>query len=420
MSRMVKDNVSAKHVILQYKVVGFSWGGIARYMIVAAESLMPCISASVYEAAYSKGGRRFKSSIKTIFYHVAYLFTWASSHGFDLERMLLEGRGIDYKNVRRFARWLEKVISPPIDGEQINGYVSKVLQSSSVFCTWFVENYTPLIAINYVENIDYIKIIESHKKVWALATVIKRHDPIAKDLSDGELEKVNEFFKQRLAKSDKTYGLHLRNYIMWKLIRSFGLRIGEVLAIRLEDLNLAGANPSLEIVRIDERGAGYSDPRTPNNPLVKTFGRLLYFSSEDDELIEFIEDYICKYRVKRSKDSIGRTFFLDHDFLLVTHNCAKLGRALSCSAASKISRLVSTECAFHFHWHLVRHAVFNRLYEAESLIANNATELDHIVYVGGWSSPSSLKIYARRAIRDKSKQSLIRINQAGVINDDRD
>ena len=57
--------------------------------------------------------------------------------------------------------------------------------------------------------------------------------------------------------------------------------------------------------------------------------------------------------------------------------------------------------------------MFNRLYEAASLLENNSTEIDHVVYMGGWSSPDSLKGYARRAIRDKARRELMRLNFEG-------
>src|SRR3546814_11051279 len=88
-----------------------------RYMLVADKTFIPVVSASVYEVSYSLGNRRFKSSIRTIFYHLAFLFTWAGKNGVDIEVMLLEGRGIDFKNVRSFARWLEIVILTSKGGE---------------------------------------------------------------------------------------------------------------------------------------------------------------------------------------------------------------------------------------------------------------------------------------------------------------
>lgn len=413
MPRLTQSPMSVRTVELEYKVIKFTHQHLARYQLVAAKTFVPCLSASVYEVAYSMGNRRYKASIRTVLYHVAFLFTWGKVSGLNIERMLLEGKGIDFRCVRKFANWLEKIISPPVDGPQVNKYVCKILHSCSAFSIWFVENFTPLFAAGLEVNVSYIQLIESHKEVWSSVMVSGKKDLIAHDLTDDELHKIEEFLVGQLSSANVSRGLNLRNNIMWRLVRRFGLRIGELLALRLQDIDLTGSYPFLEIIRIEDRGASYADPRTPNNPLVKTYGRRLYFGPGDEEVIRAIEEYVDKYRVKR-KIKGGFTAYLEHEFLLVSHGNASLGNPLSCSAANKIARMISNECVETFHWHLVRHAVFNRLYEAASLLVNNSTEIDHIVYMGGWSSPGSLKSYVRRAIRDKARRELMRLNVEGV------
>lgn len=416
MTRLTRSSTSVRTVELEYKVIKFTHQHIARYQLVAAKTFVPRLSASVYEVAYSMGNRRYKASIRTILYHVAFLFTWEKISGLNIECMLLEGKGIDFRYVRKFASWLEKIISPPVDGTQVNKYVCKILQSCSAFSIWFVENFTPLSASGLDVNVSYIRLIESHKKVWSGVMVSGKKDHVAHDLTDGDLHKIEKFLVWRLSRADVNRGLNLRNYIMWRLIRRFGLRIGELLALRLEDIDLTGSYPFLEIIRIEDRGAGYADPRTPNNPLVKTYGRRLYFGLGDEGIIRAIEEYVDDYRVKKKIKGAGFTTYLEHEFLLISHGNAKLGSPLSCSAANKIARMISSECVKSFHWHLIRHAVFNRLYEAASLLVDNSTEIDHIVYMGGWSNPGSLKSYVRRAIRDKARRELMRLNVEGVNN----
>ncbi len=415
MLEFASNNLSTRLFGLKYKVIKYSDGRLARYMLTSVETCVPSLSASVYEVAYSMGGRRYKSSIRAIFYHIAFLFTWAKVSCIDIEVMLLEGIGLDFKSIKNFSRWLEKGISPPQDGDQINRYVTKILHSCSSFCLWFVENYTPLVSSLVDSNINYMKLIESHKKAWSDVMSGRESDPVAQDLTDAELRLIEEYLKNRLHNAADKRGMHLRNYILWRLVLRFGLRIGEALAIRLQDLDLTGPHPSLEIIRIEERGRDYVDPRTPNNPLVKTYGRLLYFAPEDEDIIGYIEAYVSEYRVKANKIKRS-TIFLLHDFLFVSHGPSNAGSPLSCSSASKISKDIRLECVSVFHWHIVRHAVFNRLYEAAASIENNATEIDHIVYMGGWGSPNSLNRYAKRAIRDLTRARLLKNNKDRVEN----
>ncbi|WP_323166457.1 hypothetical protein, partial [Pseudomonas bubulae] len=115
-----------------------------------------------------------------------------------IEVMLLEGRGIDFKNVRSFARWLETVILPSQGGDQISRYVTKVLHSCSAFALWFVENFTPLVSYQVDSNVNYVKLIESHKQVWSEVMAGGNADAIAQDLTDDELQLIEKLLKARL------------------------------------------------------------------------------------------------------------------------------------------------------------------------------------------------------------------------------
>jgi integrase len=404
---------ASKRFGLIYKVKKFELNGQGRCVLLNKNTFVLSIAASVYEAAYARGPKRYKSSIYTLFHHVAYLLTWGDSCKFDVEKVLLSGVGLDFISIKKFANWLETVVlSAPAAGP-VNNCIRNILRNCCVFCVWFVKNYTPLVSSNLDSNFRYVELLRSHRECWYEVMVGTKLNPVAPDLSDMELIRIESFLKERVDTAKCDIGLHLRNYILWRLIRSLGLRIGEALALRLQDIDLTGTDASVQIVRIEERGPDYKDPRAPYSPLVKTLGRLLYFSNEDRDLVDYIDLYISKFRVAKKKSGVGNTNFLSHDFLFVSHGTA-FGYALSGASASKIARLIRLQCVPGFHWHLLRHAVFNRLYKAASAIDHNTTEIDHIVYMGGWGSPESLRYYAKRAIRDRTRERMISSNNAGA------
>ncbi|MDP1098161.1 hypothetical protein Q6288_29240, partial [Klebsiella quasipneumoniae] len=74
---------------------------------------------------------------------------------------------------------------------------------------------------------------------------------------------------QKLRRTGFSVGICHRNYLLWRLVKAFGLRIGEALSLRLEDLNLSGSDPYVEIVHLDRRNSNL-DSRVPYNPKVKT------------------------------------------------------------------------------------------------------------------------------------------------------
>ena len=114
-------------------------------------------------------------------------------------------------------------------------------------------------------------------------------------------------------------------------------------------------------MRIDERGKDYHDPR-PSPPRPKTLSRELGFLFENTAFPRLVNDYVSENRYIRSEKNGKKfnKFNLPHDFLLI----AKNGAPLSESTASDISSNISKELGIDFHWHLARHAFFNRAYFA--------------------------------------------------------
>lgn len=411
--------LTQRNIDLAFVVRKFKSGVLARCMLVHVESERPSISVSVYEANYAKSSDRYKGTINTVLHHVAYLFTWAEKNLTDLEARLLGGYGLNLIDIKRFSGWLEKNIQSNAEGVQIPSYPRKIMSSCKDFVIWFVWSFAPITAKELGANYDIHELIKAHKLCWIRNMSGSDSDPIAPDITDTQLGTADSYLKTRMVGSDDEVSCGIRNYLIYRLVKAFGLRIGEALALRLSDISLSGSNPSIEIKRIDERGAAYEDPRSPYHPKVKTRSRLLYFDPRDKDLLSLLEVYISVHRVQ--KKIVGErkvlSIFLAHDFLFIEHGVGNAARPLSCSAATRIASSISQAVGFKFHWHLLRHSTFNRLYEAASKIKNNSTEIDHLVYMGGWSSPESLRLYARRAIRENALRKLSEINRVGVLNE---
>jgi hypothetical protein len=78
-------------------------------------------------------------------------------------------------------------------------------------------------------------------------------------------------------------------------------------------------------------------------------------------------------------------------------------------SAQEIAEKASAETGINFTWHLARHAFFNRAYEAVADIQDptqRQIRLNDLIYWGGWSNEKSLRIYIRRAQRDRAQRAL--------------
>lgn len=390
---------------LAYKVERFDFQGVARFVVYHRYSGNAPMCTSLYEAYLFSRRKPKKGTSGLILQHLIFLYAWAELVNFNLERELLAGSGLQLPEISLFTNWLRNRSRE--DRGLSDGYIAHIIRDCKIFVVWFVKRY---VAAKEHEalNITIHQTALAHHKAWADFELNVKTDLMAEDISDEDYEVIESYFRRGNSLLQNMQGADLRNYIIWRLTWEFGLRIGEVLALRLQDLQLNRNPPYLSIVNLEDRGWKELDPRSPYQPKVKTLSRELGFIFSDTSLLDLLEAYVTKsrYRDFVRNGKTGKSAFLDHDYLLILHNGS--GLPLSGSAAQKISASVAFETGTKFKWHLVRHAFFNRRYTEASAISDNTHLMNNLVYWGGWRSEESLKRYSRRAIRDIARCGLIK------------
>lgn len=204
--------------------------------------------------------------------------------------------------------------------------------------------------------------------------------------------------------------LRLRNAIIFGLLRWTGMRRGELLSLRLDQLDL-GAEPQVWVRRNQD---DKYDPR-PNQPVTKTKERPLPIP---EELAGQIQDYVLSVRAKIAPAR-------KHPYLLVSHRDGPTyGRPLSASALGSRIMATARSAAPEFaqvHPHAFRHH-FN--YELSVKIDTNnanvrahpedpalkpiteAQELDIRAFLNGHRSVASGRFYTRRHVRQQADRAV--------------
>jgi integrase len=228
----------------------------------------------------------------------------------------------------------------------------------------------------------------------------------AKDYEADEISEIERFFVyQAFRKDDHKARNGVRNYLIWRLAIEYGLRIGEILALRVQDLP-SERKPYLEVVRIEHRNDG-ADPRGTNAPKAKTLGRELGQYFQNSRFPELFSIYRSSERWAWAKRKSGRRYqktSFSHPYLLITNS----GAPLSMSSAQAIAQSVKSATSIDFRWHRARHTFFNRAYEKMLEIEDphqRRIRLDGLMYMGGWSSEESLSIYAAAAQRKSARSA---------------
>lgn len=393
---------------LAYQVSPFMVDGKPRFIVQRRGTLEPSKSLSVYEQ-YLTHKTDSHNSVKSTLRQVMYLFTWAISAGIGIEELVLKGEFLTAVQIRQFAYWLKSRGTVKKDGIipfSISGHNSVLMHSAKMIC-WFADHYG--IGVSQLHSeIDRKIISHAQKKLFSNVKTKDRKVKCAPDLTEEEIFAIDQYLRPENRK-DVSPEVAARDYLFWRLTIEFGLREGEIRALRLCDCPHKGQD-YIKIVRIEERGHKYRDPRGANAPRPKTLSRDLGFLFKS-QIPNLISDYTSKHRFKlvERAGKKHKQFLPGHDFLIVNHHRSP-GAPLSRSGIQTMADQISENTGIPFHWHLSRHAFFNRTYEAVVALQDKEdrkVKLMDLVYWGGWSNPESLQLYINRARQTRGQKALM-------------
>ena len=184
-------------------------------------------------------------------------------------------------------------------------------------------------------------------------------------------------------------GTRLRNWLMYGMAIQCGLRRGELLKLRLDDL----PHPDSPGLKIRRRAHDTSDGRR-HRPGVKTIERALELSGE---LCAGLRSYLTSGRP--SGRAPGRT-----PYLFVTAE----GRALSITATNEVAALIAQHAQIDdLSWHSFRHTWAETL--ADELLEQHPEEeaLALLRTLGGWKPRSIMPLhYTQNALAKRANKFL--------------
>lgn len=389
-------------------------GAGVRHVLSERDTQLPKPAASLYEAhlAFKTDSHNTRARELAAF---ASLYAWAVTAKIDLDQLLLMGQGLTAPQVRAFAAWLRRPHA------QANGVIPLSKRSSiniiylttSIICRWFIKQFASPPSGNQERRaIEIEMLLAAQKSAWKEVLIKVRKRSAAPDLTDQEVAAIEQFLKPENRSKTVSESIAWRDYLMWRMAIEFGMRKSEILAMRLSDCPTRAA-PYFKIVRIEERGDGYVDPRS-NPPRPKTLSRDLGLLLNHTVFPRLVADYVSTYRYApvKVRGRHQKKFLLSHDFLIT----AESGDPLSLSSADDVAKAIKKGTGVDFNWHLARHAFFNRAYEGITEAASEEAKeakIADIVQWGGWESPRSLKIYTKRVIAQRARQGLMVWQQGG-------
>lgn len=193
-----------------------------------------------------------------------------------------------------------------------------------------------------------------------------------------------------------------RNRLMILILYYTGIRGGELLNLKIEDINF-----SKNQIRVVRRADELKDPRI-NQPNVKTLERTIPLS---EDLAKEIHDYILNDRrgVKKSK---GTTF------LFITHKSGPtLGDPVSKSSYYKIMSALKavSPILFSLTGHMLRHTWnynFSEIMDAQNLSVSEVKQEQMRSYLMGWKPGSGTAAhYNKRFVEKQAKDAALELQR---------
>lgn len=371
--------------------------GSPRHLLVSRVPHRISIALGVLEASL-RVTRKPPNTRRNILADCAYLYSWADTAQLDLDRRFLSGEGLSQKEVSRFMQWVSELYKGKSGNVLSVATIRNIARSCLRLILFMLGQCAEFTGRPEERAAKALLVKETEKSFWKCCLPAKSEPLMAPDLTDEEISRIEAYLSPD-SRSDVTLGEAIRDYLLWRLTVKLGLRIGEVLALRLCDCPSAPKSP-LKVVRVEHRGKDYRDPRAPYAPRPKTRSRDLNVW-EDPLLPGLLADYQMTHRHRPGTKGqlTAEDWNISHEFLILSHTT---GQPLSTSRAQRIAERISKETGVEFHWHLSRHAYFNRAYALIHGRPNFEALLNVLQYKGGWRNPKSLDIYTQRVIHDQA------------------
>jgi len=318
------------------------------------------------------------------------LYTWAwQIGGYDLDEYLLQGKLPDARQFESLVAYLREQGQPKGEAAIISpNTVNKYLGTIENFLVWSLDYARPPLSLEQRQG-----------QAWRLAVTCRslryrgRPSWRKQPLSEAEVVAIRAAISPRQVDAGRCHfpenGFRptnaLRNWLMVEIALQLGLRLGELLKLRLDSLP-RGQQKALLVRRHPD---DIYDTRR-HEPAVKTAERGLPVS---EPLLAMIRHYVT------GGPPYGRINGKS-PYLFVTDE----GQPLSIGRAQDIIQVIGSRSGIEqLSWHRLRHTWAEQL---AAYLLETPNGRDQLMYLGGWANPQSPQRYIQDAVAEQAQATL--------------
>lgn len=391
-----------------------------RYMLLVDESGMPLYYPTLYITTVVRGGSRAANTIQNALGAIKALYAWQHYYQIDLESRFACGELLEAREIHGLRDFLQCSLGAEPQPEKIISIDArarrpKIVSSKEHYARMTViAGYLGFLAAQLHHGSE-----ESKKRIERMVSQVRANRPKISSKSQRDRDEIHldEDLLDRLDKALKPgsesnpvadYGVQVRNALMIAILRATGIRRGELLNLKVEDIDFS--SNSLSVVR---RPDAKGDARA-YQPVVKTRERTIPI---DSLLVERIYDYVVNHRRKVASAK-------KHGYLFVTHKVGPTcGHPLSIAGFSKfMSEIKKIASDFEgVHAHALRHA-WNYMFSKQSDEKGVTPEREQLLrsYLMGWSETSETSgTYNKRHIKEEAGKSVLELQKRYLNKEDK-
>ncbi|WP_174866679.1 tyrosine-type recombinase/integrase [Pectobacterium polaris] len=377
-----------------------------RYCIVInKETGIPLYYPNLYLTTQFRNRAYSVSSIESIAINISLFYRFIENRNISIEECFLSKKYLSGADIDRLAIFLSEKSYLKKNKNIKNINVSKKtlyirLNNIADYLSWLAEEFLQYTFSKYEECFSkMIKNIKGRRPKCKN----KKHDRTneGETLSDEAVEMIMRAINPLSPSNPFEYYVRKRNEILIIILLELGIRCGELLNIKIEDINFQRKRLFIKR-RADEK----SDPRL-NQPLVKTHGRALALS---DGLAYKLLDYIV---YDRKLYVTGET-----DYLFISYKSGPYqGSPLTIFGYQKIiSKIRLSNPLFNkLRGHQFRHIWnynFSKLMDSQHEKVSETEQEQIRNETMGWDPDSETgAIYNKRYIREKTDEASIRLQE---------
>ncbi|TWR50696.1 tyrosine-type recombinase/integrase [Pseudomonas rhodesiae] len=392
-------------------------------LLVSAQTGIPLYYPSLFITTHVRAGGFSVSTVQGALAAIKVLYAWQASQGINLEALFSTGRLLQREEITSLVAFSARLLreerrqrTTKVHTLKLNAGRTVARNTCNVGAqTQFtristISKYLGFLAetlrdgrVSSASERQVSAMVERlnacRPKVSNISAVDRDERGLDLDVVDQVLEYLWPDHPQNPFSSK---GVQQRNYLIITLLRYLGIRRGELLNLRVEDVDF-----SKGVIKIVRRADSPLDSRR-HQPLVKTAQRNIPIN---DILQKKLSDYIlhCRASFRQAKK---------HPYLFVAHKAGPTqGNPLSNSSFGKfMATIQGIANGFEIiHAHAFRHTwnyAFSKIVD-EAGAMTPEQEQKVRAYLMGWSETShTVNTYNKRHIKEKAAKALLEYQRA--------